>query len=192
VTAEPADPDRGRRWSAPIRLDAFLLADRFPDTSHRQALGDALSYALAAEQAGFDGVWIAEHHVISYGTCPSALAYAGHLLGRTGHIRVGTAVCILSNRHPVALAKEAILLDELSGGRLDLGVARGGPWIDLDVFGTGLRRYADGFAESLDLLLDWLSWGGPSGRGRRVLPLSASIGRAHAAPARSRLDRRDQ
>jgi alkanesulfonate monooxygenase SsuD/methylene tetrahydromethanopterin reductase-like flavin-dependent oxidoreductase (luciferase family) len=135
----------------------FLLAGQFPGTSHAQALRDAASYALAAERAGFDGVWIAEHHFISYGTCPSAVAFAAHLLGRTERVRVGTAACILSNRHPVALAEEAILLDELSGGRLDLGVARGGPWIDLDVFGTGLSRYADGFAESLDVLLEWLS-----------------------------------
>jgi alkanesulfonate monooxygenase SsuD/methylene tetrahydromethanopterin reductase-like flavin-dependent oxidoreductase (luciferase family) len=142
---------------APVRVDVFLLAGQFPGTGHAQALRDALSYALAAEQAGFDGVWIAEHHFISYGTCPSALAFAAHLLGRTTRIRVGTAACILSNRHPVALAEEAVLLDELSGGRLDLGVARGGPWIDLDVFGTGLHRYHNGFAESLDLLLRWLS-----------------------------------
>ena len=142
---------------APVRVDMFLLAGRFPGSSHAQALHDALSYALAAERAGFDGVWIAEHHFISYGTCPSALAFAAHLLGRTTRIRVGTAACILSNRHPVALAEEATLLDELSGGRLDLGVARGGPWIDLDVFGTGLSRYTHGFPESLDLLLAWLS-----------------------------------
>jgi alkanesulfonate monooxygenase SsuD/methylene tetrahydromethanopterin reductase-like flavin-dependent oxidoreductase (luciferase family) len=142
---------------APVRVDAFLLAGRFPGTSHTQALHDAVRYALAAEEAGFDGVWIAEHHFISYGTCPSALAFAAHLLGRTTRIRVGTAACILSNRHPVALAEEAILLDELSGGRLDLGVARGGPWIDLDVFGTGMSRYTHGFPEALDLLLRWLS-----------------------------------
>jgi alkanesulfonate monooxygenase SsuD/methylene tetrahydromethanopterin reductase-like flavin-dependent oxidoreductase (luciferase family) len=135
----------------------FLLAGQFPGTSHAQALRNALSYALAAERAGFDGVWIAEHHFISYGTCPSALSFAAHLLGRSTRIRVGTAACILPNRHPVALAEEAILLDELSGGRLDLGVARGGPWLDLDVFGTGLGRYTHGFAESLDLLLAWLS-----------------------------------
>jgi alkanesulfonate monooxygenase SsuD/methylene tetrahydromethanopterin reductase-like flavin-dependent oxidoreductase (luciferase family) len=133
------------------------LAGQFPGTSHAQALRDAVSYALAAERVGFDGVWIAEHHFISYGVCPSALTFAGHLLGRTQRIRVGTAACILSNRHPVALAEEAVLLDELSGGRLDLGVARGGPWIDLEVFGTGLNRYQEGFPESLDLLLAWLS-----------------------------------
>ncbi|MBO0868191.1 MAG: LLM class flavin-dependent oxidoreductase [Micromonosporaceae bacterium] len=140
-----------------MRVEVFLLAGQFPGTSHAQALRHALEYAIAAERAGFDGVWVAEHHFISYGVCPSALAFAGHLLGRTSRIRVGTAACILSNRHPVALAEEAVLLHELSGGRLDLGVARGGPWIDLEVFGTGLPRYESGFAESVDLLLAWLS-----------------------------------
>jgi alkanesulfonate monooxygenase SsuD/methylene tetrahydromethanopterin reductase-like flavin-dependent oxidoreductase (luciferase family) len=156
VTAEPSG-DGGRPAPAPVRIDAFLLAGQFPGAGQGEALHHAVRYALAAERAGFDGVWIAEHHFIRYGTCPSALAFAAHLLGRTERIRVGTAACILSNRHPVALAEEAVLLDELSGGRLDLGVARGGPWIDLDVFGTGLDRYRHGFAEALDLLLDWLS-----------------------------------
>jgi alkanesulfonate monooxygenase SsuD/methylene tetrahydromethanopterin reductase-like flavin-dependent oxidoreductase (luciferase family) len=162
VTPAPASPGdaaggQPQPPAAAIRVDLFLLAGRFPNTSHAEALHHAMGYALAAEGWGFDGVWIAEHHFISYGTCPSALAFAAHLLGRTQRLRVGTAACILSNRHPVALAEEAVLLDELSGGRLDLGVARGGPWIDLDVFGTGLPRYERGFAESLDLLLGWLS-----------------------------------
>lgn len=70
---------------------------------------------------------------------------------------MGTAACVLSNRHPVALGEEAVLLDEASGGRFRLGVGRGGPWVDLEVFGTGLPRYEHGFAESLDVLLDWVS-----------------------------------
>jgi alkanesulfonate monooxygenase SsuD/methylene tetrahydromethanopterin reductase-like flavin-dependent oxidoreductase (luciferase family) len=155
VTADQTP--QGDSSRVPLRVDAFLLAGQFPGTSHAQALQNCLSYALAAERAGFDGVWIAEHRFISYGVCPAALTFAAHLLGRTERIRVGTAACILSNRHPVALAEEAVLLDELSGGRFDLGVARGGPWIDLNVFGTGLDRYHHGFPESLDLLLAWLS-----------------------------------
>jgi alkanesulfonate monooxygenase SsuD/methylene tetrahydromethanopterin reductase-like flavin-dependent oxidoreductase (luciferase family) len=157
VTADQKTPKGDRSSPVPLRVDLFLLAGQFPGTSHAQALQNCLSYALAAERAGFDGVWIAEHHFISYGVCPSALAFAAHLLGRAERIRVGTAACILSNRHPVAVAEEAVLLDELSGGRFDLGVARGGPWVDLDVFGTGLDRYEHGFPESLDLLLAWLS-----------------------------------
>jgi alkanesulfonate monooxygenase SsuD/methylene tetrahydromethanopterin reductase-like flavin-dependent oxidoreductase (luciferase family) len=122
-----------------------------------EAVQRALDYGMAAERAGFDGAWIAEHHFISYGGVPSAIAFAGHLLGRTTRLTVGTAACVLSTRHPIALAEEAVLLDILSGGRFRLGVARGGPWVDLEVFGTGLGRYEHSFPESLDLLLRWLS-----------------------------------
>ncbi|GAA4732741.1 LLM class flavin-dependent oxidoreductase [Phytohabitans rumicis] len=139
------------------RVDLFLLAGQFPGADHAATLRHAVDYAIAAEAAGLDGVWLAEHHFISYGVCPSAVALAGYLLGRTTRLRVGTAAAILSNRHPVALAEEAALLDAVSGGRFDLGVARGGPWVDLEVFGTGLDRFASGFPESLDLLLDALS-----------------------------------
>jgi alkanesulfonate monooxygenase SsuD/methylene tetrahydromethanopterin reductase-like flavin-dependent oxidoreductase (luciferase family) len=161
VTAE--ETSGGRPGPAPVRADLFLLAGQFPGISPGQALRDTLTYALAAEQAGFRGVWIAEHHFLSYGTCPSALALAAYLLGRTTTLRVGTAACILSSRHPVALGEEAALLTEVTGGRLDLGIARGGPWVDLEVFGTGLDRYETGFAESLDLLLAWLSGTGQIG-----------------------------
>ncbi|MEV4539453.1 LLM class flavin-dependent oxidoreductase [Asanoa sp. NPDC049518] len=143
--------------TAEPRTHLFLLAGRVPGTSHAETLASAVSYGLAAERLGFAGVWLAEHHFISYGTCPSAVALAANLLGATSRISVGTAACVLSNRHPVALAEEAVLLDEVSGGRFALGVARGGPWVDLEVFGTGLERFTEGFPESLDLLLAWLS-----------------------------------
>jgi alkanesulfonate monooxygenase SsuD/methylene tetrahydromethanopterin reductase-like flavin-dependent oxidoreductase (luciferase family) len=123
------------------------------------ALAAAVEAALVAEQTGLSSVWIAEHHFISYGVCPSAVALAANILGRTRQITVGTAVCMLSNRHPVALAEETALLDHLSGGRFHLGVGRGGPWVDLEVFGTGLARFEQGFEESLDLLLAWLERG---------------------------------
>src|SRR4051812_22374393 len=90
---------------------------------------------------------------MSYGVCPSAITLAAYLLGRTERITVGTAVSVLSTTHPVALAEQAALLDQVGGGRFRLGVGRGGPWVDLEVFGTGLERYESGFAESLDLLL---------------------------------------
>jgi alkanesulfonate monooxygenase SsuD/methylene tetrahydromethanopterin reductase-like flavin-dependent oxidoreductase (luciferase family) len=135
----------------------FLLAGQFPGQSQADALSAAVDYALACEHAGFHSVWMAEHHFISYGVCPSATVFAAHTLGRTRRIQVGTAVAILSNRHPVALAEETALLDHISGGRFHLGVGRGGPWVDLEVFGTGFARYEQGFAESLDLLLGWLT-----------------------------------
>jgi alkanesulfonate monooxygenase SsuD/methylene tetrahydromethanopterin reductase-like flavin-dependent oxidoreductase (luciferase family) len=148
-------------------MDVLLLAGQFAGTSHGQALRNAVSYALAAERAGFDGVWIAEHHFISYGVCPSAATFAANLLGRTERLVVGTAVAVLSNQHPVALAEQTALLDHLSGGRFHLGVGRGGPYVDLEVFGSGVDRYRHGFPEALDLLLRWLERGRVGAAGQR-------------------------
>ncbi|MBV1853614.1 LLM class flavin-dependent oxidoreductase [Catellatospora tritici] len=161
VTAEPADPVRAAPVATELAVDLFLVCGQVGGLSAAAALTAATGYAQAAEAAGFDGVWLAEHHFISYGSCPSAVALAAYLLGRTSRIRVGTAAAILSTRHPIALAEEAILLDVVSGGRFALGVGRGGPWVDLEVFGTGLPRYEQGFTESLDLLLRTLSGDGP-------------------------------
>ncbi len=158
--AAPArEPDR-------LAIDVLLIGGQFPGTSGGEVLGDLVRYATAAECAGFDAAWIAEHHFLRYGVCPSAMALAAYLLGTTTRLHVGTAGAIVSNRHPVALAEESIMLDELSGGRFHLGLARGGLWVDLDVFGTGIRRYQTGLNESLDLLQRWLSGTSPiSARG---------------------------
>jgi alkanesulfonate monooxygenase SsuD/methylene tetrahydromethanopterin reductase-like flavin-dependent oxidoreductase (luciferase family) len=150
-----------------VKLGLFLLAGQFPGMTEAEALAGAVDNAVAAEQAGLDSVWFAEHHFITYGVCPSAVALAANVLGRTSRITVGTGVCMLSNRHPVALAEETALLDHVSGGRFALGVGRGGPWVDLEVFGTGLSRFEDGFDESLDLLLDGLERGTVAGDGLR-------------------------
>ncbi|MCO6005430.1 LLM class flavin-dependent oxidoreductase [Actinoallomurus purpureus] len=140
-----------------MRVGVFLLAARFPGQSDGEVLSATVEAAVAAERAGFDDVWFAEHHFMSYGVCPSATTLAAYVLGRTERVAVGTAVSVLSTAHPVALAEQTALLDQVSGGRFRLGVGRGGPWIDLEVFGTGLARYESGFAESLDLLLAALS-----------------------------------
>lgn len=136
-----------------MRFGLFLLAAQFPGQDHTTVLDSTVAAAVAAEEAGFDDVWVAEHHFMSYGICPSAITLAGYLLGATQRIAVGTAVSVLSTQHPIALAEQTALLDQLSRGRFRLGVGRGGPWVDLVVFGTGLDFYQHGFAEALDLLL---------------------------------------
>jgi alkanesulfonate monooxygenase SsuD/methylene tetrahydromethanopterin reductase-like flavin-dependent oxidoreductase (luciferase family) len=151
----PALPPRwpGQTAGSPLRIGVLLLAARFPGQSDGEVLTATVDAAIAAEKAGFDDVWFAEHHFMSYGICPSAMTLAAFTLGRTSRISVGTAVSVLPVWHPVALAEQAALLDQVSAGRFRLGIGRGGPWADLEVFGTGLERYESGFAESLDLLL---------------------------------------
>ncbi|GGJ36073.1 LLM class flavin-dependent oxidoreductase [Streptomyces brasiliensis] len=139
-----------------MHVGSFVLAAQFPGQGQGEALHRAVRCTEVAEEAGLDTVWLAEHHFVPYGTCPSAVTLAALLLGRTQRIRVGTAVSVLPTAHPVALGEQAALLHVTSGGRFTLGVGRGGPWVDLEVFGAGLDAYERGFPESLDLLLRWL------------------------------------
>src|SRR3954469_1325283 len=139
-----------------MRVGTFVIAAQFPGQGQGEALHRAIASAEAAETAGLDTVWLAEHHFVPYGVCPSAVTLAGLLLGRTRRIGVGTAVSVLPTAHPVALGEQAALLHLASGGRFTLGVGRGGPWVDLEVFGTGLEAYEKAFPESLDLLVRWL------------------------------------
>ncbi|WP_049562961.1 LLM class flavin-dependent oxidoreductase [Nonomuraea sp. SBT364] len=140
-----------------MRIGIFLVAAQFPGREPGAVLADTVELIVAAEQAGFDDAWIAEHHFMSYGVCPSPITLAAVAVGRTTRIGLGTAVGVLSTQHPIALAEQAAMLHHLSGGRFTLGVGRGGPWIDLEVFGTGLDRFERGFPESLDLLVAALS-----------------------------------
>ncbi|MFJ8208781.1 LLM class flavin-dependent oxidoreductase [Streptomyces sp. NPDC096033] len=140
-----------------MRVGAFVVAAQFPGQGQGEALHRAVRTAEVAEEAGLDSVWLAEHHFVPYGVCPSAVTLAALLLGRTRRLRVGTAVSVLPNTHPVALGEQAALLHVTSGGRFTLGVGRGGPWVDLEVFGGGLEAYESGFPEDLDLLRRWLS-----------------------------------
>ncbi|MFF3640499.1 LLM class flavin-dependent oxidoreductase [Streptomyces sp. NPDC002564] len=150
-----------------MRVGSFVLAAQFPGQGQGEALHRAVRSAEVAEEAGLDAVWLAEHHFVPYGTCPSAVTLAALILGRTRRIRVGTAVSVLPSAHPVALGEQAALLHLTSGGRFSLGVGRGGPWVDLEVFGAGLEAYEKGFPESLDLLLRWLTEPRVAGRGER-------------------------
>ncbi|MFD7918832.1 LLM class flavin-dependent oxidoreductase [Streptomyces sp. NPDC059740] len=139
-----------------MRVGAFILSAQFPGQGHDEALHRAVRATEAAEAAGLDSVWLAEHHFVPYGVCPSATTLAAYLLGRTRRIGVATAVSVLPTAHPVSLGEQAALLHLTSRGRFTLGVGRGGPWVDLEVFGSGLAAYEEGFPESLDLLLRWL------------------------------------
>lgn len=138
-----------------MRLGLFLISPQWPGRTHGDALAETVRLARLAEQVGLDEVWLAEHHFMSYGVCPSAITLAAHLLAATDRISVGTGVSVLPSTHPVALAEQAAMLDQLAPGRLRLGVGRGGPWRELSVLGgeRGPQRWDHGFSEELDALV---------------------------------------
>ncbi len=80
-----------------------------------------------AEQCGYDAAWVAQHHFHEHeGGLPSPFVFLGHLAGQTTRIRLGTGIITLPLELPVRVAEDAIVLDLISNGRLELGVGNGG------------------------------------------------------------------
>jgi alkanesulfonate monooxygenase SsuD/methylene tetrahydromethanopterin reductase-like flavin-dependent oxidoreductase (luciferase family) len=96
-----------------------------PRWQQRQVL-DFVDFCAEAEQLGFDGVTLTEHHAVSM-TCPSPHLLLAAAAMRTSRIRLGTAVTVLPLYSPIRVAEEAGTLDLLSNGRLELGIGRGVP-----------------------------------------------------------------
>jgi alkanesulfonate monooxygenase SsuD/methylene tetrahydromethanopterin reductase-like flavin-dependent oxidoreductase (luciferase family) len=122
------------------------------ERSHTEVFETALAEAELADRLGFHDVWVTEHHFIPFGVNPSALALASFLLGRTRRLRVGTAVTLAPLYHPLQLAEQAALLDQLSSGRFDFGIGRGGYLRDFIEFGIDVARWDREVETTLDAL----------------------------------------
>jgi alkanesulfonate monooxygenase SsuD/methylene tetrahydromethanopterin reductase-like flavin-dependent oxidoreductase (luciferase family) len=92
----------------------------------RRQVDGFVEFAVLAEELGFDGITLTEHHAPLM-TCPSPHLLLAAAAGRTSRIRLGTAVTVLPLYHPLRVAEEAGTLDLLSGGRFELGLGRGVP-----------------------------------------------------------------
>lgn len=122
------------------------------------------AWAVRAEEKGFDSVWISDHFFLSlrryggsdepHGSVEPLMALAG-LAGVTERVRLGTLVLGAGFRHPAMVAKSAVTIDHLSGGRLDLGLGAG--WYEDEYlaygydFGSPGRRFSI-LEESVEVL----------------------------------------
>jgi alkanesulfonate monooxygenase SsuD/methylene tetrahydromethanopterin reductase-like flavin-dependent oxidoreductase (luciferase family) len=105
------------------------------------------------EHAGYDAVWLAEHHFTSYSVCPSVHVMATHVAARTRRLRIGTAVTLAAFYHPLRIAEEIALLDVLSGGRVNWGAGRGFDATEFATFGVAPAESAERFREAVEVVL---------------------------------------
>ena len=103
------------------------------------AIDEAVIQACFAEAAGFDGIWLTEHNFTGESVYCDPIPFASVVAARTSRIRIGFAVLQLALRHPIRLATQLALLDNLSGGRLDVGVGHGTNYNEYEFVGFGLR-----------------------------------------------------
>ncbi|TAK04379.1 LLM class flavin-dependent oxidoreductase, partial [bacterium] len=111
----------------------------------------------AYDQAGFYAYHVAEHHSTPLGMAPSPSVFLAAVAQRTRRLRFGPLVYALPLHHPLRLIEEICMLDQLSGGRLEIGFGRGSSPIEVGLYGQDPAKAQRIYAEALDLILQGLS-----------------------------------
>jgi alkanesulfonate monooxygenase SsuD/methylene tetrahydromethanopterin reductase-like flavin-dependent oxidoreductase (luciferase family) len=135
---------------------------------------DTRAMIRLAEDIGFDVAWFAEHHFTNYSISPSPLMMAAHFAGTCRRIRLGAAVVVLPLYHPMRVAQEIALVDQLSGGRLVLGVGSGYQAYEFDRLGADVARKTDIFLEYWQIVEQALLTGTVQFEGR-FIQIPASV-----------------
>jgi|TARA_B100001094_G_scaffold263021_1_gene264443 alkanesulfonate monooxygenase SsuD/methylene tetrahydromethanopterin reductase-like flavin-dependent oxidoreductase (luciferase family) len=111
-----------------------------------------------AEQLGLDLCWFTEHHFIDDGYLPNFVPVAAAAASRTSNMRFSTDICLLPFRHPIRLAEDLAILDNISDGRMELGVGMGYATHEFQGFNIPISRRVSLTEEALKVLK--LAWGG--------------------------------
>ncbi|MEX2081339.1 MAG: LLM class flavin-dependent oxidoreductase [Dehalococcoidia bacterium] len=104
-----------------------------------------------ADSLGFDAIWIAEHRYPGYGFSSTPVV-AQALADHTTNVKIGTAVALISQRHPILAAEDWAAVDLLSGGRLRFGIGRGIYAYDFEVMGIPSGESRERFEEAWEVI----------------------------------------
>src|SRR5215467_14044792 len=126
-----------------------------------QALRDFYATRLRivehCERAGFTAYHIAEHHGTPLGLAPSPGLFLSAAIQRTTRMRLGPLVFILPLYDPLRLIEEIAMLDQMSGGRFELGIGRGTSPLEAALFNSDHKQSPAVYAEALQVLLKGLT-----------------------------------
>jgi probable LLM family oxidoreductase len=166
-----------------MELGVYTFAELTPDpstgrtVSPAERLRDLVEEIELADQVGLDVFGVGEHHRPDFAvSAPAVVLAAG--AERTKHIRLTSAVSVLSSDDPVRVFQDFATLDLLSGGRAEIMAGRGSFIESFPLFGYDLDDYDELFAEKLELLLalreaEQIHWAGrhrPALDGQGVYP----------------------
>jgi alkanesulfonate monooxygenase SsuD/methylene tetrahydromethanopterin reductase-like flavin-dependent oxidoreductase (luciferase family) len=118
-----------------------------------------LRLADLAVELGFESIWTVEHHFTDYLLSPDPVQLLTYLAGRHPHVLLGTGVVVLPWHEPVRCAEQIALLDNLSGGRLVLGLGRGIARVEYDGFRVDMDSSRERFLSYARLILEGLERG---------------------------------
>ncbi|MDQ0472108.1 LLM class flavin-dependent oxidoreductase [Labrys wisconsinensis] len=125
----------------------------------RGVISNTRQMIALAEDIGFDIAWFAEHHFNNYSLSPSPLVMCAHFAGVTKKIRLGAGVVVLPLYHPMRVAQEIGLVDQLSDGRFVLGVGTGYQIYEFERFNSPIAQKTEVFLEYWKILEQALTTG---------------------------------
>jgi alkanesulfonate monooxygenase SsuD/methylene tetrahydromethanopterin reductase-like flavin-dependent oxidoreductase (luciferase family) len=175
----PTPPQPQSTPRPPRRVGFFSrLLDDAPAAERYRLVAEQIAYA---ERFGFDSAWVAQHHFHeAEGGLPSPFVFLAHVAALTRRIRLGTGVVTLPLESAVRVAEDAVVLDLLSGHRLEFGVGTGGTPSAFAAFGQTSEKRAEVFAAQLSLVREAWGWKALA-RWRPHLSLVAPVARPHLA-----------
>jgi alkanesulfonate monooxygenase SsuD/methylene tetrahydromethanopterin reductase-like flavin-dependent oxidoreductase (luciferase family) len=140
-------------------MPAFGIFDHIDKQSRplSETYADRLRVLELADAAGFYSYHLAEHHATPLCMAPSPSIFLAALAQRTTRLRFGPLVYLLPMYDPLRLIEDVCMLDQLSNGRLDMGVGRGISPIELGIHGINPAETPARFREALEVLLAGLS-----------------------------------
>lgn len=145
------------------------------DTSVAERYRLVAAQIAHAEAFGFDSAWVAQHHFHEHeGGLPSPFVFLSYVASRTRRIRLGTGIVTLPLENALRVAEDAVVLDLLSGGRLDVGVGTGGTPESFAAFGLDGNDRPALFARQLDAVR--AAWAGqPLAGGDTLYPAGPQL-----------------
>ncbi len=128
------------------------------DVPMPQVYSETFEQIVLAEQLGLELCWFTEHHFLADGYLPNFVPVAGAAAALTTKTRFSTDICLMPFRDPVRLAEDLAILDNISGGRMELGAGMGYAAHELAGFGLPVSRRVSLTEEAVQILQ--LAWTG--------------------------------
>ena len=109
-----------------MKFSLFAHMERIgANQSHQQLYEDFVSLCTMADEGGMRAIWTGEHHGMDFTIAPNPFITITDLARCTKNVRLGTGTIVAPFWHPIKLAGEAAMTDVVTGGRLEIGIARG-------------------------------------------------------------------
>ena len=126
-----------------------------------QLIGEILNQIDEAESYGFSDVWLTEHHFTGYNVYSDALTLAAAISQRNPSMSLGFAVSVVPLQHPIRFATQINLLDQLTNGKIIIGLGPGNAPLEFNGFGVDVNERHDIMMEFLDVCHQ--AWDNPNG-----------------------------